>query len=65
MTFTGLSAIASISFNPSRQSHEAGTTITEVLHRKKPELGGVREFACSHITRKWQNGDLRPNDSGF
>lgn len=53
MLFTGLSAINSISFNPSQQSYEEGAIIAEVLQGKKPKLGGVKEFVCSYITRKW------------
>lgn len=35
--------------------------ITEILQRRKPKLRVVKEFAHSHVTRKWQNWNLRPN----
>lgn len=59
MPFTRLSAINSISFTPSQQSYHKDTVITGILQKEKPKfrgVKGVKEFAHSLITRKWQLG---------
>lgn len=43
-----------IPFSPSQKSLEEGAMITEILQRRKPKLRVVKEFAHSHVTRKWQ-----------